>query len=140
MNVGPVRLAAETQLRNGGNSGTGNAFQGNIGVDYLGFSFDVVGGKTYDAVSAAPFSTRHESLSLARLPSACKPQDLGAVAATISDNTVFQVAGRYTIGPVKLFAGYENIHYANPNNPLTSGAFMEGGYTIFAPNNTNFTS
>ena len=40
VNVGPVRLAAETQLRNGGNSGTGNAFQGNIGIDYLGFSFD----------------------------------------------------------------------------------------------------
>ena len=62
------------------------------------------------------------------------------MAATISDNTVFQVAGRYTIGPVKLFAGYENIHYSNPNNPLTPGAFMEGGYTIFAPNNTNYTS
>ncbi len=62
------------------------------------------------------------------------------MAATISDNTVFQVAGRYTIGPVKLFAGYENIHYSNPNNALTPGAFMEGGYTIFAPNNTNFTS
>ncbi len=56
VNVGPVRLAAETQLRNGGNSGTGNAFQGNIGIDYLGFSFDVVGGKIYDAVAAAPLS------------------------------------------------------------------------------------
>jgi predicted porin len=136
VNVGPFRFAAETQLRNGGNSGTGNAFQGNVGVDYMGFSFDVVGGKIYDAVSAAPLSPA-QVLSVALTP---VPVGLGPVAATISDNTVFQVAGRYTIGPVKLFAGYENIHYANPNNPLAPGAFIEGGYTVFAPNNTNFTT
>jgi predicted porin len=65
---------------------------------------------------------------------------LGPVAGTVSDNTVFQVAGKYTIGPVKLFAGYERIDFANPNNPLAPGAFIEGGYTVFAPNNTNFTT
>ncbi len=51
LNVGPVRLAAEAQLRNGGNSGTNNAFQGDIGFDYMGFSMDFVGGKIWDAVS-----------------------------------------------------------------------------------------
>jgi predicted porin len=136
VNVGPVRLAVETQLRNGGNSGTGNAFEGNVGFDYLGFSFDVVGGKIYDAVSASPLSPAQ----VLTLPAFSGNIGLGPVAATISDNTVFQVAGRYTIGPVKLFAGYENIHYANPNNPLTAGAFIIGGYTVFAPNNTNFTT
>ena len=40
INVGPVRLAAEVQARNGGNSGTGNAFEGNIGFEYMGFSMD----------------------------------------------------------------------------------------------------
>jgi predicted porin len=136
LNVGPVRLAAETQLRNGGNSGTGNAFEGNIGVDYMGFSFDVVGGKVYDGVTVAPLSPAQQ-LSLA---TTAVPTGLGALAATISDNTLFQAAARYTIGPVKLFAGYEWIQYANPNNPLTPGAFIEGGYTVFAPNNTNFTT
>ena len=136
VNVGPVRLAVETQLRNGGNSGTGNAFQGNIGVDYLGFSFDFVGGKVYDAVSAASLT----AAQVAALPAAGVPTGLGALAATISDNTVFQVGARYTIGPVKLFVGYENIRYSNPNNPLAPGAFIEGGYTVFAPNNTNFTT
>jgi predicted porin len=142
VNIGPVRLAAETQIRNGGNSGTGNAFQGNIGVDYMGFSFDFVGGKIYDAVSAAPLSPGQVfgAPGAASLNNFSGPIGLGPVAATISDNTVFQVAGRYTIGPVKLFAGYENVHYANPNNPLAAGAFIEGGYTVFAPNNTNFTS
>ena len=136
VSVGPVRFAVETQLRNGGNSGTGNAFEGDIGFDYLGLSMDFNGGKIYDAVSAAPLSAA-QVLAVNTTP---VPTGLGAVAATVSDNTVFQVAAKYTIGPVKLFAGYEHIDYANPNNPLAAGAFIEGGYTVFAPNNTNFTT
>jgi predicted porin len=136
LNVGPVRFAVETQLRNGGNSGTGNAFQGDVGFDYMGLSMDFTGGKTYDGVSAAPLS----AAQVTTLQASTVPVGLGAVAATISDNTVFQVAAKYTIGAVKLFAGYERIDFANPNNPLAPGAFIEGGYTVFAPNNTNFTS
>jgi predicted porin len=136
VNVGPVRFAVETQLRNGGNSGTGNAFEGDFGFDYMGLSMDFVGGKIYDAVSAAPLSAA-QVLAVATTP---VPTGVGPVAGTVSDNTVFQVAGKYTIGPVKLFAGYERIDFANPNNPLAPGAFIEGGYTVFAPNNTNFTT
>ena len=51
LNVGPVRFAVEAQLKNGGNSTTGNAFEGDIGFDYLGFSMDFLGGKIYDAQS-----------------------------------------------------------------------------------------
>jgi predicted porin len=47
---------------------------------------------------------------------------------------------KYTIGPVKLFAGYEHMNFANPNNPLAPGAFIEGGYTVGVANNTNFTT
>jgi predicted porin len=142
VSVGPVHFAVETQLRNGGNSGTGNAFEGDVGFDYLGLSMDFVGGKIYDAVSAAPLSAAQVNgpPGAASLNNFTGPIGLGAVAGTVSDNTVFQVAGKYTIGPVKLFAGYENIHFANPNNPLAPGAFIEGGYTVFAPNNTNFTT
>jgi predicted porin len=136
VNVGPVRFAVETQLRNGGNSGTGNAFEGDFGFDYMGLSMDFVGGKIYDAVSAAPLSAA-QLLTVATTP---VPTGVGPVAGTVSDNTVFQVAAKYTIGPVKLFAGYEHIDFANPNNPLAPGAFIEGGYTVFAPNNTNFTT
>ena len=136
VNVGPVRFAVETQLRNGGNSGTGNAFEGDVGFDYMGLSMDFIGGKIDDAVSAAPLS----AAQVTSLQASTLPVGLGAVAATVSDNTVFQIAGKYTIGPVKLFAGYEHINFANPNNPLAPGAFIEGGYTVFAPNNTNFTT
>jgi predicted porin len=136
VNVGPVRFAVETQLRNGGNSGTGNAFEGDIGFDYLGFSMDFVGGKIYDAVSAAPLSAAQVTAA----NTAGLAMGTGQVAATISDNTAFQVAAKYTIGPLKLFAGYEHIDFANPTNPLGAGAPIEGGYIITVPNNTNFTT
>jgi predicted porin len=136
LNVGPVRLAAETQLRNGGNSGTGNAFQGDIGFDYMGFSMDFTGGKIYDAVSAAPLSTAQIG-TITTNNIGCS---LGCVAATVSDNTMFQVAAKYVYGPFKFFAGYEHVDFANPNNQLTAGAFLAGGYNIGVPNNLNFTT
>ena len=57
---------------------------------------------------------------------------------TVSDNTVFSVGARYAIGPWKLFGGYENIHFANPNNPLLPGAFLQGGFIAVTANNNNF--
>jgi predicted porin len=95
---------------------------------------DFVGGKTYDALSAAPLS----SAQLMGLTGTS--QGNGLVAATVSDNTVFQVGARYTIGPWKLFGGYEHIDFANPNNPLNVGAFVTGGFIAGAVNNTNFTT
>ena len=63
LNVGPVRLAAEAQLRNGGNSATGNAFEGDVGFDYMGFSMDFVGGKIYDANSVGHLTRRKSAVS-----------------------------------------------------------------------------
>jgi predicted porin len=131
VNVGPVRFAAIAQLRNGGNSSTGNAFQGNIGFDYMGFSMDFLGGKIYDAISAAP---------LAAGVLTTVAMGYGQIAATVSDNTVFSVGTKYTIGPWKFFAGYEHIDFANPNNPLAPGAFATGGFIVGTVNNTNFTN
>jgi len=125
LNVGPVRLAAEAQLRNGGNSATGNAFEGDIGFDYMGFSMDFIGGKIYDALSVGT------TLSAAQValisPATCS---LGCLSGVISDNTIFAVAAKYTIGQWKLYGGYEHIDYANPNNPLAPGAFAAGGYNV----------
>jgi predicted porin len=135
VSVGPVRVAVEAQLRNGGNSSTGNAFEGNVGFDYMGFSMDFVGGKIFDSVGIGG------SALSAALQATCV-NNFGAingcVPATVSDNTVFSVAARYTIGPWKLFAGYEHIDFANPNNPLLPGAFIQGSLIAPAPNNANF--
>src|ERR1700722_1237362 len=138
VNVGPVRLAGEIQARNGGNSAPGNAFEGDIGVDYMGFSIDFVGGKIYDAVSAAVLSPAQLAASVATVSSGN-----GIIGATVSDNTVFSVGAKYIIGPWKLFGGYEHIDFSNPNNPLNPGAFTTGGFILGACgaiNNTNFTT
>jgi len=138
VNVGPVRFAVEAQLRNGGNSGTGNAFQGDIGFDYLGFSFDFLGGKIDDAVSAGILS--QAQLAAASATATAVSAGNGLIAATVSDNTVFSVGARYVIGPWKFWGGYEHIDFANPNNPLNPGAFVTGGFIAGAVNNTNFTN
>jgi predicted porin len=136
VSVGPVRLAGEIQARNGGNSAPGNAFEGDIGFDYMGFSMDFVGAKVYDAVSAQVMSPGNLALSAATVS-----QGLGQIGAVVSDNTVFSVGAKYIIGPWKLFGGYERIDYANPNNPLNPGAFTTGGFILGAGsaiNNANF--
>ncbi len=130
LNIGPVRLAVETQLRDGGNSAIGNAFQGNIGFDYLGLSVDFLGGKIYDAASSSPLAVNGGTAVITSLPIGN-----GQVASTITDNTTFQAAARYTIGPWKLYGGYEWIQYANPNNPLAPGAFLDGSYIAATTNN-----
>ena len=132
LNVGPVRLAAEAQLGNGGNSSTGNAFQGDIGFDYMGLSMDFLGGKTQDALSLADTLSSAQVGLITAQGIGCS---MGCVGGIVSDNTVFQLAAKYTIGPWKLFGGYENVRFANPDNPLAPGAFALGGYNIGAPNN-----
>jgi len=138
VSVGPVRLAVEAQLRNGGNSSTGNAFQGDIGFDYMGFSFDFLGGKIDDAVSAGILS--QAQLAAASATATAVSAGNGLIAATVSDNTVFSVGARYVIGPWKFWGGYEHIDFANPNNPLNPGAFVTGGFIAGAVNNANFTN
>jgi predicted porin len=146
LNVGPVRLAAEAQLRNGGNSSVGNAFEGDIGFDYMGFSMDFVGGKITDAASVGTTLTTAQVNAITATQLAASPTgyavdcSLGCLGAVVSDNTVFAVAARYTIGPWKLFGGYEHIQYANPDSPLAPGAFDYGGYNLGVVNNNFYAS
>jgi predicted porin len=137
LNVGPVRLAAEAQLRNGGNSATGNAFEGNIGFDYMGLSLDVVGGKITDAFGIAlPLS----AAQMQQVNASGMGCSLGCTAGIVSDNTFVQLGVRYAIGPWKFYGGYENIRYANPDSPLAPGAFQMGGYIIAFPTNNFYES
>jgi predicted porin len=147
LNIGPVRLAAEAQLRNGNNSGVGNAFEGDVGFDYMGFSMDFVGAHVEDAVSFAggPLSSAQVSAISANQASATGnglgyaiPCSLGCLPGTVSDNTTFSVAARYVIGPWKFFGGYEHITNSNPNNPLQPGATIIGGYSLGFANNNGF--
>jgi len=148
LNVGPVRLAAEVQLRNGGNSSTGNAFEGDIGFDYMGLSMDFLGGKIYDQNSIATTLSSaqvagisaNQASAIGTVLGYTIPCSLGCVSGTISDNTVFQLGVRYTIGPWKFYGGYEHLSFANPDNPLQPGATAIGGYNIGFVNNNNYIS
>jgi predicted porin len=151
LNVGPVRLAAEMQVSSGGNSAPGNGYQGSVGFDYMGLSMDFVGSKIFDAFSdGAPLSSAQQNLLSQNnagpavgglLPGGISNAigcSLGCMSGTISDNTAFQIAAKYTIGPWKLFGGFEQIRFNNPNNPLNPGAFTEGGYNIAFINNSAY--
>jgi predicted porin len=153
LNVGPVRFAAEVQAPNGGNSATGLAYQGDIGFDYMGFSMDFLGGHEKDALSASPLSTTqvnqltsNQTGSPVNLgtgaallgPGYAIPCSLGCVSGVVSDNTVFSVGAKYTLGPWKFYAGYEHIQFANPSTPLLPGAFAQGGYNVAFLNNNRY--
>jgi predicted porin len=132
--AGPFRFAGEALLRAGQFSGSqGNAFELQAGFDYAGFSFDVIGSKIDDAVSA-------NTLNAAQLTtvSTTLGQGPGAVQGNVSDNTGVMVLGKYAIGQWKFYGGYENIHQVNPNNPLSAGSFLPGGFILGAVNNNAF--
>jgi hypothetical protein len=63
-----------------------------------------------------------------------------SVAATISDNTTYAVMASYRIvpAPVKLYAGYEHIQYANPAHDVTAGTAGLGGYILAYVNNAAY--
>jgi predicted porin len=132
VNFGPFRAAAAAQLSPNGD-GSRNIVQGQVGVDYLGLSLDAIVGHVKDAISAAP-------LAVGFVPSAAQLAQAGSglVAGTVSDNTSLMLLARYGIGPVKLFAGYENIRYVNPTVPLPVGSTIIGGYTLGTVSNTGF--
>ncbi len=136
VNVGPFRAAAEASLRSGPFAGSqGNAFEGQIGADYMGLSVDAIFAHIEDAVSASPLSAAQLLIASTTIS-----QGAGFVSGTVSDNNSVMLLAKYTYGPVKLYGGYEHINFANPNNPLAPGSFLPGGYVLGAVNNTAFTT
>jgi predicted porin len=134
VNVGPFRAAGAAQLSSSGD-GSRNIVQGQVGVTYLGFSFDAIYGHVEDAISSAPLAVGFVPSSSLLLN-----QGNGLVAGTVSDNTGLMLLGRYEAGPIKLYAGYENILFANPHLPLSAGTIIIGGYSLGTVNNSAFTN
>jgi predicted porin len=115
VDIGQFRVAALWQF--GGydlnNAATG-AYQLQLGGDVTNLaggtlSLDAIGSYVQNAVSVA--------LAGNTLP-AVLPQVL---TATLSDDTSVMLVGKYTNGPLKLFAGYEFIRYAPPSNTFAPG-------------------
>jgi predicted porin len=114
-----------------GATGSANsAYQFDLGGEYAGASVDAYYSKAYSAISSAPLSAAQvQDLTTVGNPAFGFPVG-NSLAATISDNTTFSVMGSYKIDPLKLFASYEHIQYANPNTPIKAGFTDIGGYIL----------
>jgi predicted porin len=116
---------------NGSNGSANTAYQVEIGGDFAGASVDAYYSKENSAITA----TYLTAAQVAALPT------LGysisnSLAATISDNTAYALMALYKFDPLKFFAGYEHIKYANPNTPLSAGFNDIGDYVLaFVSNN-----
>jgi hypothetical protein len=115
-----------------GSSGSANtAFQADIGGNYAGASVDAYYSKENSAVTATSLTAAQVS----KLP-ALGYSVANSLAATISDNTAYALMALYKLDPLKFFAGYEHIKYANPTRPLSAGFNDIGGYLLaFVTNN-----
>ena len=116
---------------NGSNGSANTAFQADIGGEYAGASVDAY----YSKVNSAVTATSLTAAQVAKLP-ALGYSVSNSLAATISDNTAYALMASYNINPLKFFAGYEHIKYANPTTPLSAGFNDIGGYVLaFVTNN-----
>jgi predicted porin len=100
-------------------------------------SLDAIYGYNRDAVN----------LSLAGAPNGLNGVPTGtmlpqALTATISNNTNVMALAKYTVGPLKLYAGYEWMQFAPPSDPQTSftdigGTFICAGCNVGTLGGTN---
>jgi predicted porin len=120
---------------NGSSGSADTAYQADIGAEFAGASLDAYYSKEKSAITAT-------SLSAAQVAGLA---DLGysitnSLAATISDNTAYAVMASYTLDPLKFFAGYQYLKYANPSIPLPAGFSDIGGYILAFVNNNAYTN
>jgi predicted porin len=123
---GPARLAVLYQFGSRGFVPEGSEWF-DVGFDYSGLQMDALYGKLRGAVNAA---------SLSAAQNAVAP---GTLAGTVSDNTGYSLLASYTIKPVKLYAGYEHMRFANPDDPLPANTVTIGGYVLSTVNNSAYT-
>jgi predicted porin len=149
---GPVHAAAEYAMGSDQSGMFGDAYSFNLGGHYGGFSLDGVYTKERGVVGLQ--TAVNDAVGATTL------------AANISDNTAWSVMAKYTwnlgggsapspyptkaalkappaVDKFTIFAGYENIHQANPTSPVTSGS-AAGNYiltsTALLPDNNAFTT
>jgi predicted porin len=125
-----VGLLYKFNQSNGSAGGMG--YQANLGAQYAGLAIDGYYSRINDAVSAAALT----AALVTGLPKLGFSSS-NSLAATISDNTTYAVMAAYKIAPVplKLYAGYEHIQYANPVHDVLAGTAGIGGYILAYVNN-----
>jgi len=118
---------------NGSNGAANTAVQADVGGHYAGLSVDAYYSKINSAITASSLTAAQVS-GLAALGYSSS----NALAGTISDNTTYSLMALYNFDPLKFFAGYMHIRYANPENPLSAGFSDIGGYVLAYVTNTAY--
>ena len=124
-----LRVAALWQF--GGyaqNNASNGAYQFQVGADIPTsgrgvLSFDAIYSYVRDSVSLSlgPGTTDANGVPIPPF----LPQVL---TATISDNAAVMLLAKYTTGPLKLYAGYEQIRYMAPSDPQTAFTDIAGDF------------
>lgn len=130
----PLHLGALYKF-NGATGSSRTAVQANIGGSFAGASIDAYYSKVNSSITAASLSSTQVG-ELAKLGYS----NTNSLSGTISDNTAYSLMASYKLDPVKLFAGYEYIQYADPKTPLSAGSDDIGGYVLAFVNNTAYQS
>jgi predicted porin len=124
LNIGSFRVASTRQF-GGYNQGNGSdgAYEAQIGGDFGGLSVDAIFSYVRDAVSLANWSTATKVAT---------PAEMNTLKATLSNDSSVLLLAKYTIGPARLFGGYEYIRSQNPSDNYANGFTSVGGYPIAA--------
>ena len=125
-------IAALYQFNESNGSGQ-TAVQADVGSSFAGASVDAY----YSKINSAITGNSLTAAQVTTLPVGDALSD--SLAATVSDNTTYSLMGLYQFDPLKFFAGYENIKYANPKNPLSAGSLDIGGYVLAYVNDKAYT-
>jgi predicted porin len=115
----------------GANGSANTVTQADVGGEYAGAAIDAYYSKENSAITATSLT----AAQVTQLP-ALGYSVSNSLAATISDNTAYALMALYKFDPLRFFAGYEHIKYANPHTPLEAGFSDIGGYVLaFVTNN-----
>jgi predicted porin len=124
VNIGQFRVGALYQF--GGynqDNGSNGAFEAQVGGDIGGFSVDAIYSAVRDAVSLANWSTA---------TTVATPAEMNTLKATLSNDTSIALLAKYTVGPLRVFGGFEDIRSQNPSDSFADGFTSLGGYTVAA--------
>src|ERR1700745_516871 len=144
LNIGQARVAAIWQFGGYGEDNASNgAYQFGAGGDIQNLangvlSFDVIYSYVKDSVSTALLGGSTDANGNPIPP--FLPQVL---TATISDNRAVMALARYTNGPLKLYAGFEQIRYSAPSDPQMAFTNIAGDFVCLGCqgfNNTNISN
>jgi predicted porin len=147
--VAGVHLGAQFQPKTGANPGTTQEFV--VGFNFPGGSVDAFYAQKNDAIAAGSLSAAQladvaavcagTASAAASAEYSCAATDK-AVSGTISDNTATGLMAKYSYEQATVSAGYEQIRYQNPTDPVAgnAGQTIIGGYMLATTSNVAYPS